>query len=281
MAPTAGRRAVVLFCAIVVAALLTTMPIARAVGYSVENNTLSVTPDGYAQVSTTLSFNATEGAIIVQPYGAPDAYSISATDAIQSAVPFTLNGTSIVLNVLVRTSPVTLVYATPFLTAKNGPFWNLNVTLDTTSQVVLPVNATLVTISSLPADISSTGGQVHLTLGSGTWGMVDFIPPSGSSTSNKPSGASFPPWSYLLVAMAAVAAAGFLVFRRRKKPVVLRPDDEKILAYVRSRGGRTYASDIVNSLGMPKSSVWKALRRLESNGLVKTRKDGNRVVVEA
>jgi uncharacterized membrane protein len=83
------------------------------------------------------------------------------------------------------------------------------------------------------------------------------------------------------IAVAVVAAATYVMLKRRRKPVLLRPDDEKILAFVKSKGGRAYASDIVNSLGMPKSTVWKALRRLEANGLVKTRKDGNRVIVEA
>jgi len=50
---------------------------------------------------------------------------------------------------------------------------------------------------------------------------------------------------------------------------------------VKSRGGRVYASDIVNALGLPKSSVWKALKRLEAKGVIRTKKEGNRTVVEA
>jgi uncharacterized membrane protein len=148
--------------------------------------------------------------------------------------------------------------------------------------VILPQNATLVTISTLPSDIATAGGRVHLFLGAGVWSMVYFMPAPSTNQTQPPSSPSFPVLWYA----AGAAAVGALIVavvlvRRRRTPFVLRPDDEKILGYVKSRGGKAYASDIVNSLGMPKSSVWKALRRLEENGMVKTRKDGNRVIVEA
>jgi uncharacterized membrane protein len=275
-------RAPPVLLAVAIVLLLVALPAYKVGAFTATSSAVDISPDGYAQVTTILSFNTSEGAILVRPYAVPDAYSISAVDANNTNVPFSLNGTSIVLNVIVKMSPVTLVYSTALLTAKSGPFWNFNLTLDSTAAVVLPTNATLVTISSLPTDISASSGRIHLTLGNGTWSLVYFIPAPGTSSpppSNNPSSLTL---MYAVAAAAvALAVAAFILVRSRRRPVPLRPDDEKILAYVKSKGGRAYASDIVNSLGMPKSSVWKALRRLEANGLVKTRKEGNRVVVEA
>ena len=253
-----------------------------AKAYVLTSTTVDVSSDGYAKVTSSIAFNSTEGALVIQTLALPDAYSIVATDAGNSAVPFSLNGSALVLNVLVKSSPITLTYSTPLLTAKSGAIWTLNMTVQASAEVVLPVNASLVNINRFPSKTSSIGNRIHMTLGNGTWSMEYFVSPAGTTTGQGGGGLS---WQVLLIgaaaAVVAVAVAVALFLRRRRGPVILRPDDEKILAFVKSRGGRVYASDIVNSLGMPKSSVWKALRRLEANGIIKTRKDGNRVIVEA
>jgi uncharacterized membrane protein len=277
------ERGLATLLAVSVLILLIAFPSAHLEAYTVTSILVDVSSDGYAKVSASITFNNSEGALVVGSLAAPDAYSIAATDSNNTNVPFSLNGTDIVLNVLVRTSPMTLTYSTPLLTAKSGAFWNLNITLSSAAEVILPTNASLISINRFPADISSSGNRVHLTLGNGTWGMVYFIlPPGTTSPGQNATATPIPLWWFAAgAAGAAIVLVLILLMRRGSAPVVLRPDDEKIMAFVKSRGGRVYASDIVNSLGMPKSSVWKALRRLEANGLIKTRKDGNRVVVEA
>lgn len=50
--------------------------------------------------------------------------------------------------------------------------------------------------------------------------------------------------------------------------------DGQILQYIRERGGMAYQSDIVRDLGLPKSTVHKAVRRLAERGLVEVRRQG-------
>lgn len=85
----------------------------------------------------------------------------------------------------------------------------------------------------------------------------------------------------MVIVAGVVLIASLYILRHKEEPAILRPDDERIHDYVKSRGGRVYASDIVNALGLPKSSVWKALKRLEAKGVIRTKKEGNRTVVEA
>lgn len=58
--------------------------------------------------------------------------------------------------------------------------------------------------------------------------------------------------------------------------------DAQILSFLKSQGGLAYQSDIAKVLGLPKSTVHKALRRLEEQGAVEIRRQGraNLVVVK-
>jgi len=51
--------------------------------------------------------------------------------------------------------------------------------------------------------------------------------------------------------------------------------DERILAYLGERGG-AYESEIARDLGIPRTTVFRAVRRLEEAGLVAVEKRGGR-----
>ncbi|MEM2094636.1 MAG: winged helix-turn-helix transcriptional regulator, partial [Candidatus Bathyarchaeia archaeon] len=70
--------------------------------------------------------------------------------------------------------------------------------------------------------------------------------------------------------------------RRRVQltPEGLSSTDVEVLSLVRSRGGRIFMSELRESLGLPKTTVWRRVRRLEGMGYVRTRKVGSQVEVE-
>jgi uncharacterized membrane protein len=47
--------------------------------------------------------------------------------------------------------------------------------------------------------------------------------------------------------------------------------DAKVLEYVRRRGG-AYETDVARELGIPRTTVFRAVRRLEERGLVRVEK---------
>ena len=57
----------------------------------------------------------------------------------------------------------------------------------------------------------------------------------------------------------------------RRRPVELGEVDAKVLEYVRRRGG-AYEADVAGELGIPRTTVFRAVRRLEERGLVRVEK---------
>jgi uncharacterized membrane protein len=54
----------------------------------------------------------------------------------------------------------------------------------------------------------------------------------------------------------------------------------KVIELLRSKGGRALEAEIREALGLPKTTAWRLVRRLEKKGLVVVRKVGNQNVVE-
>ena len=76
------------------------------------------------------------------------------------------------------------------------------------------------------------------------------------------------------VVAAAVGAALVVAYLGRRRPVKLGELGEvdiKILEYVRRRGG-AYEADVARELGIPRTTVFRAVRRLEERGLVRVEK---------
>jgi len=105
-----------------------------------------------------------------------------------------------------------------------------------------------------------------------------------TQTSPRGSAPGQPPgWLLPLVAAAAAAGAAFLLLptRRRRQQVDLGEVDAKILEYVRRRGG-AYEAEIAKELGIPRTTVFRAVRRLEAQGLVRlVKREGRNWVAPA
>lgn len=60
----------------------------------------------------------------------------------------------------------------------------------------------------------------------------------------------------------------------------LRQDDRQVLGYVMEKGGEALLADIRNNFGLPKSTAWRLVKRLEREELVKIIKFGNQNLVK-
>jgi uncharacterized membrane protein len=93
-------------------------------------------------------------------------------------------------------------------------------------------------------------------------------------------------WILVLVVAAALAGAGWaaLALRRRRgsdggEELVLTETDEAILERLRAGGGEAMQSELQRELALPKTTLWRHVRKLERLGLVEVEKtpEGNRV----
>jgi uncharacterized membrane protein len=112
-------------------------------------------------------------------------------------------------------------------------------------------------ITQLPP-VAATPTAVAATTQTSPWGSAPGQPPG---------------WLLLLVAAVAAAGAAFLLLptKRRRQQADLGEVDAKILEYVRRRGG-AYEAEIAKELSIPRTTVFRAVRRLEAQGLVRLMK---------
>lgn len=87
--------------------------------------------------------------------------------------------------------------------------------------------------------------------------------------------------AYAVSAAAAVAVALLALRGRGRTAAELSDTDKAIMAYLRRQGG-AYESEIARDLGIPRTTVFRAIRRLEQRGVVRTEKrDGRNYVMPA
>jgi uncharacterized membrane protein len=61
---------------------------------------------------------------------------------------------------------------------------------------------------------------------------------------------------------------------------MLSPADNEMLQAIRSKGGKIFESELRDSLGLPKTSAWRRVKKLEKRGLIKIRRVGSQNEIE-
>ena len=247
--------------------------------------TITVSPSGYAQVyenASVVAFSPLNITLIGKPIdltaaysnGTPVLYAISSENL--TVIP-DANGT------------VVVSYFTSSIIGKNSVSWVLSFFAPYETEVILPPNASLILINALPSEIGRTGQSLFLILGRGNWTISYTVPPPSAATASITSQAitvvpslSNAELAVLAGAIAVVAAASaYALARGRKKPLEpqVRELDAQIISFLKSRGGSARESEIRQSLILPRTTAWRAIKRLEREGKVRISKlNGENVV---
>jgi uncharacterized membrane protein len=190
------------------------------------------------------------------------------------------------------------------------PNTNVNVTftcdlgnVSTISLTLQPINQTLniyisqsytvLGIYPTPEEISYKPGYVYLGFGNLSTSLQLELAETGLPGEGKPPVPSqattptTPPttptnvapkedytlWIIVVALALAVIILGFLLARRNKKaPETLVEEDQSIIDYLKSMGGKAYLKEIREALGLPSTTALRRIKRLESMGVVKTEK---------
>lgn len=257
----------------------------------VQSTILSVFSDGTAEVNQTVSL--TNMSSITIPLLSTQVGNILAVSDKGNAVPYEISNGNMTLSTF-GISRVTLVYDTDGLTSKQGSVWDLRVSSPYNMILVLPYQSTVLSLSRAAGSYSTAGGNPTLSLSSGAWevsyGLALSVPSSTTFTSSTGTGAqgatSAASWQlpWLAVVAGAVVASGVAVYAYRSRSgrdgMELRPDDKKILDFVREHGGVVTEVEIREMFSLPRTSAWRQAKRLEKLGLVKITKVGKQNRVE-
>jgi len=258
-----------------------------------ETLTLTVYLDGFVLINHELELNQTypsinvtllgetyEDLLVVDEKSLPLDYSA----ATGKATIYSLNATQTKIS-----------YFTPDLTSKTGKYWSLSTEVSTSTKVILPEDALIISLNNVPELIESSNGQVSLLMPSGTI-EITYIA-EHSLYSQTP---SYKTWQLIaIVSFPIITSIAFaLWFLRRKKPPqpkeltdevdvdklfekekYLRPEEVQVIRFLAEKHGTAFEAELYEKLNLPRTTTWRLLKRLEKMEIVDIRKSRRQNIV--
>ena len=200
-------------------------------------------------------------------------------------------------------SNILINYDTYSLISKDGKIWSFEVDSPVEINVQMPENSVIVGMSTFPIDMNVDSDRTTILLPSGPAEITYFLSvaessqifPSEETTQGDDN-------SILYVAGGAAAAAAIaaiaIKMRTRPRPTIpstqtvtmeeqepfniekvlempdLREDDKDIIKFIHENGGSALESDLRKKFLLPRTTMWRAVKRLERHSLIEiTKKD--------
>ena len=254
--------------------------------FEVESIDLTVYRDGLVHVTQTLIVNELTPEVTL-PLLSSSIENVIVLDENQMAVDYEINGDNLTVFTL-GAERVLVEYDTIALTRKEAEVWTLIADNSYNLTVYLPQNSTVIYLSNMPTAIDTSGTGIKLSLYPGYWEISYVVPLLPQDELNGDGGplASIP-IEYLIVAIVAVAAvvlSALIVVRRRKGPDVekilkahpqLKKEDKDVIFFLAEKDGRAFEAEIRERFpDMPRTSLWRLVRRLERLEIVEVKKIG-------
>lgn len=253
--------------------------------FFIQEATLTVYRDGVIHVKIVALVNETE-ALITIPLLSSRSSGLLVLDEAGDLLDYEVEGKNATIYSLGATK-VTLEYYADDLTSKEAGLWTITLSAPFDLSVVLPENATIMYLSAVPSAITVEGDLIRLDLYPGDWEIsyeLPAQPPPSSPPPSQPSSAAGSSAYYYVLAVAIIsiiAASMLLLVRRRSRIRDLRNEEVEVLRFLKERGGRVLESELRERFpDIPRTSMWRLIRRLEKQGIVRVRKVGLQNLVE-
>lgn len=255
--------------------------------YFIQEATLTVYRDGVVHVKIVASVNETE-ALIVIPLLSSRISDLLIFDEAGDLLNYDVEENNVVIYSLGATE-VMLEYYVDDLTSKEAGLWTITLSAPFGLSIVLPENVTIMYLSAVPSAISIEKNTIRLNLYPGDWEISYELPakpppPPSPPPSQPPSKAEDSVFYYMLAAAIVticIVASMLLLIRRRNTIRNLRSEEIEVLRFLKDRGGRVLESELRERFpNIPRTSMWRLIRRLEKQGIVRVRKVGLQNLVE-
>jgi len=250
--------------------------------FEVESMTIKVYRDGLTHITQTLIVDELLPEIDL-PLLSVTVENLIVLDENQLAVDYQQNDGNLTVFSL-GASRVSVEYDTIALTNREADVWTLILNNPYNLTVFLPKNSTIVYLNQVPTTIDTTGDELSLFLYPGQW-ELSYIVPLQQEDPNSEAWAI--PIEYLIVAAVvaatAVLAVLFVVKRKRtvnvKKVLNSHPDlmkeDRAVIEFLAEKEGKAFEAEIRQRFpDMPRTSLWRLIRRLESLEIVEIKRIG-------
>jgi len=205
-------------------------------------------------------------------------------------------------------SNILINYDTYSLISKDGKIWSFEMDSPVEFTVIMPKNSVIVGMSTIPMDMNVDSERTNILLPSGPAEISYFLAVAESSQILIPEESIQENDNSILyvaggVVAAAVIAAIAIKMRSKPKQVIsspqletlektetislekvlempdLREDDKDIVKFIHESGGNVMESDLRKKFLLPRTTMWRAVKRLERHGLIEiTKKDQQNLI---
>lgn len=218
---------------------------------------------------------------------------------------FLLNTNVIGNSALIETfgsSIITIEYDIHDLVSKQGRIWTFSLDAPSDFTLLLPKNSVIVGMTNLPINMEIINDQNQLTLSVGDT-EIDYLFSTTPIISDPiVSDTITPQTDYLTYALVggvvAASIAGMAIIIRYKQKTAkpeqvqestqkietvtaesifklkpdLREDDKEIVKFIANNGGYALESELRKKFLQPRTTMWRAVKRLERNGVIEIEK---------
>ncbi|MCW4030950.1 MAG: hypothetical protein NWE80_01150 [Candidatus Bathyarchaeota archaeon] len=190
---------------------------------------------------------------------------------------------------------ITVAYFTPDLTSKIGKIWTLSAEVSTNVTVMLPEDASIISLNDVPELIGSSNGQVSLVMPSGII-EIAYIAERSLYQGTE----SFEMWLPITITSFPIIASMVfaLWFLRRKKPPkpkklenevdvnklfvrekYLRQEEVQMIRFLAEKHGTAFEADLYEKLNLPRTTTWRLIKRLQKMEIVDVKKSRRQNIV--
>jgi uncharacterized membrane protein len=280
--------------------MVISIPIQSTFG-SIKTLELVVYPDGSTHVSSEISANPLVPVFTVDLFG-PTIDNFVAQDENGFLLSATIEDSSASIETL-GASTISINYDIHDLVSKQGRIWSFKVNSPIEYTVLMPSNIVIVGMSTYPLNMQMINEKSQLLLPSGPveinyfFGVSETPPPK----SNNPA-QNYDNFIYLIGgSVAAAGVIGVVLMKRSKRHTTqqlteisvrqeqipekpldvktifelkpeLRDDDKQLVSFISSNGGQAYESELRKKFLQPRTTMWRAVKRLERYGIVEIEK---------
>ncbi|MFB5630872.1 MAG: helix-turn-helix transcriptional regulator [Nitrosopumilaceae archaeon] len=294
---TSMGRATLVAVGLIVMAI--SMPIQSTFG-TVKALDLIVYSDGTTHVSSEISTDPLQPDFSVNLFG-PTIDNFVAEDENGFLLSANIEGNIAVVETL-GASVISVNYDIHDLVSKEGRIWSFKINSPVEFSLLMPGNIVIVGMSTYPLNLQTVNDQSQLLLAKGPieinyfFGVSELPPPTTNSPDPNSENSI-----YLIGGgiVAAGAIAAVLMKRSKKsstkigseaiakqefqeKPISietifeqrpeLREDDKQLIAFISDNGGQAYESELRKKFLQPRTTMWRAVKRLERYGIIEIEK---------
>jgi len=200
-------------------------------------------------------------------------------------------------------SRISIDYDTQDLVSKTGKIWAFSVDAPVQYSLLTPKDSVIIEMSNFPLSMQVDNEQSHLTFPPGQTNISYYISTLASAQSTQPIPEDATDNSLILYAgiIAAIGIAAIIAIKKSRsskaiEPSVtiqkeeqpkpqsldpeaifkikrdLREDDKEIINFISANGGQAYESELRKKFLQPRTTMWRAVKRLERQGIIEIEK---------